>query len=204
MNGALDFLSPSLARAERGFHPVSRSAVERLYRAAGAAFEERDGWLVPTAVPGEAERLARVGLADLSQLCTLDVRPAPAALDGATLHRLSPRRALVLVAQPRRAEVEARLADGTLVVDASAAHIVLGVSGPEARALLARLTHLHEFPSGGEVAHVTAHVLPAGAGYRIVVAQELGRYLAEVALECAEALGGGLVGVDALPAEERP
>ena len=204
MTGALDFLSPSLARPERGFRPVSRSVLERLYRAAGATFEERDGRLVPTAVPDEAERLARVGLADLSHLCTLDVRPAPPALDGATTYRLSPRRALVLVSPPRRAAVEARLGDAALVVDASGAYTVLGVSGPEARALLARLTHLHEFPSGGEVAHVTAHVLPAGAGYRIVVAQELGRYLAEVALECAEALGGGLVGLDALPSEERP
>jgi sarcosine oxidase gamma subunit len=204
VSGALDFLSPSLARPEHGFDPVSRSAVEHLYRAAGAVFEERDGWLVPTAVPGEAERLARVGLADLSSLCALDVRPAPAALDGATTYRLSPRRALVLVAPSRRAEVEAGLPDGALVVDVSAAYTVLGVSGPEARALLARLTHLHAFPAGGEVAHVTAHVLPAGAaGYRLVVAQELGRYLADVALECAEALGGGLVGVDALPAEER-
>ena len=80
---------------------------------------------------------------------------------------------------------------------------MLGVTGPEARALLGRLTHLHDFPCGGEVAHVTAHVLPSGDGYRLVVAQELGLYLAEVALESAEALGGGLVGVDVLPAEER-
>ena len=79
---------------------------------------------------------------------------------------------------------------------------MLGVTGPEASAPR-RLTHLHDFPSGGEVAHVTAHVLPSGGGYRIVVAQELALYLAEVALDCAEALGGGLVGVDALPAEER-
>ena len=70
--------------------------------------------------------------------------------------------------------------------------------------MIARLTHLHHFPSGGEVAHVTAHVLPAGDGFRIVVAQELGLYVAEVALDCARALGGGLVGVDALPEAERP
>ena len=86
----------------------------------------------------------------------------------------------------------------------TAAYTVLGLTGPEARALVSRLTHLHHFPSGGEVAHVTAHVLPAGAGYRVVVAQELGHYVAEVALDCATALGGGLVGVDALPREEAP
>jgi hypothetical protein len=54
------------------------------------------------------------------------------------------------------------------------------------------------------VAHVTAHVLQSGNGFRILVAQELGLYLAEVALDCAQALGGGLVGLDALPKDELP
>lgn len=207
MTGLLDFLSPSLARDEGGLHPVARSAAERLFRAAGATFEERDGWLVCTAVPGEADRLARVGIADLSHLGTLDVRPAPAADlegDGVMTYRLSPRRALVFHPHAARAQVGAQLGDAALVTDATAAYTVLALTGPDARALLARLTHLHHFPSGGEIAHVTGHVLPAGAGYRVVVAQELGHYVAEVALDCATALGGGLVGVDALPAEERP
>ena len=46
-------------------------------REAGATFEERDGWLVPVFVPGEAEHLAAVGIADLSHLTKLEVRPAP-------------------------------------------------------------------------------------------------------------------------------
>ena len=198
----LDFVSPGLARDEGVFHPVARSAVERLYRAAGATFEERDGWLVPTAVPGEADVIERVGIADLSGLGKLDVRPAPTAVEGATTYRLSPRRALVLFPARERKAVETRLPEGALVVDATASYTVLGLSGPGARPLLSRLTHLHAFPSGGEVAHVTAHVLPSGAGYRLVVAQELGHYLAEAALDRARALGGGLVGVDALPADE--
>jgi glycine cleavage system aminomethyltransferase T len=198
----LDFLSPSLARDGGGFHPVARSAAGHLFTAADAVFEERDGWLVPTTVPGEADRLARVGIADLSHLGKLDVRPAPADVEGATTYRLSPRRALVLFPQRAREAVENGLPDGALVVDVSAAYTVLGITGPDARAVLARLTHLHDFPSGGEVAHVTAHVLPRGTGYRIVVAQELGYYLAEVALDCAKARGGGLVGVDALPVAE--
>ena len=200
MSGVLDFLSPGLAHDDNGFHPVARSSLERLYRAAGATFEKRDRWLVATAVPGEADRLRHVGIADLSHLGKLDVRPAPPDIDGATTYRLSPRRALVLFPTEARARVENGLPPA---VDVTAAYAVLGVTGPEARALLGRLTHLHDFPCGGEVAHVTAHVLPSGDGYRLVVAQELGLYLAEVALESAEALGGGLVGVDALPAEER-
>ena len=200
MSGALDFLSPGLAHDDNGFHPVARSSLERVYRAAGATFEERDRWLVATAVPGEADRLRHVGIADLSHLGKLDVRPAPPDVEGATTYRLSPRRALVLFSPEARARVENGL---PAAVDVTAAYAVLAVTGPEARALLGRLTHLHDFPCGGEVAHVTAHVLPSGDGYRLVVAQELGLYLAEVALESAEALGGGLVGVDVLPAEER-
>lgn len=200
MSGALDFLSPGLAHDDNGFHPVARSSLERLYRAAGATFEKRDRWLVATAVPGEADRLRHVGIADLSHLGKLDVRPAPPDVEGTTTYRLSPRRALVLFPTEARARVENGLPPA---VDVTAAYAVLGVTGPEARALLGRLTHLHDFPCGGEVAHVTAHVLPSGDGYRLVVAQELGLYLAEVALESAEALGGGLVGVDVLPAEER-
>ena len=203
----LDFLSPSLARDEGGFHPLARSAAERLFRAADATFEERDGWRVAVRVPGEADHAARVGIADLSHLAVLDVRPAPAAdLEGAgvTTYRLSPRRALVLSPPAARAAVGEQRTGGALVVDVTGAYTVLAFTGPDARALLSRLTHLHHFPCGGEIAHVTGHVLPAGAGYRLVVAQEHGHYVAEVALDCATALGGGLVGVDALPVGERP
>jgi glycine cleavage system aminomethyltransferase T len=205
--GVLAFLSPSGALDEGGFHPLARSAAERLFRAAEATFAEREGWMVPVAVPGEADRLSRVGIADLSHLGKLELRPAPPVdleLDGVTTYRLSPRRALVLYPQSVGAQVEESSAGADLVLDATAVYTVLALTGPDARALLARLTHLHRFPSSGEVAHVTAHVLPAGGGYRLLVAQELGHYLAEVALDCAEALGGGLVGVDALQGGERP
>ena len=212
MSGALDFLSPSLARDDGGFHPVARSAVERLYAAAGATFEERDNWRVAVSVPGEAEALQTVGIADVSHLGKLEVRPASAATDESvqpsvarsTVYRLSPRRALVFFPEAARPSVLAAVAGADVVLDVTAAYSVLAVSGPEARTLVGRLTHLHHFPSGGEVAHVTAHVLPAGGGYRIVVAQELGHYLAEVAVDCAAALGGGLVGVDAVPEGEQP
>jgi glycine cleavage system aminomethyltransferase T len=200
MNGVLDFLSPSRASDERGFHPVARSAIEPLFAAAEASFEERDGWRVAVAVPGEEDVIRAVGLADLSHLGKLEVRPAPAS---PAAYRLSPRRALLFFAELARAQVVSGLPEGTSALDVTAAYSVLAVSGPEARTLIARLTHLHHFPSGGEVAHVTAHVLPAGAGFRLVVAQELGLYLTEVALDCARALGGGLVGVDALPEEGR-
>jgi glycine cleavage system aminomethyltransferase T len=87
-----------------------------------------------------------------------------------------------------------------LVLDVTGALSVIAVTGPEAGTVLRRITHIHRFPSGGEVAHVTAHVLERGGGYWIVVAQELGEHMADVVLDRAEALGGGLVGVDALGA----
>ena len=80
-----------------------------------ATFAERDGWLVATPVPGEDEHLARVGIADLSHLGTLDIRPAPAADlqgDGVTTYRLSPRRALVLYPQAARSAVGEQVAGG--------------------------------------------------------------------------------------------
>ena len=196
----LDFLSPSLAEGA-----VARSAAERLFAAAGAIFDERDGWRVPTIIPDtEAFAATTVGIADLSHLGKLDVRPAPSEIASTVVYRLSPRRALVLFPEKNRAAVTAGLDTSSQVLDVTGAYTVLAITGPDARALVSRLTHLHHFPSGGEVAHVTAHVLPAGDGFRILVAQELGHYLAEVALDRARALGGGLVGVDALPEDERP
>jgi len=77
---------------------------------------------------------------------------------------------------------------------------VLALAGPEAKTVLRRLTHLHHFPAGGEVAHITAHVLEQDGAYWIVFAQEYGHYLWDVAVDRASALGGGPVGVDAFGA----
>jgi hypothetical protein len=229
VSGVLDFLSPGAARDADGFHPVARSAMERRFRDAGATFEERGGWLVPTAVPGEDEHLRHVGVADLSHLAKLDVRPAgdPVIGRGVVWYPLSPRRALCLCHAPELQEVLGQL-DGRRALDVTAAWTVLVLTGPDALTALRRLTHLHRFPSGGTVAHVTAHVLaPAalagrtgpvptetgatagghvpgragdGVAYWIVVPQEYGAYLYDVAVDRASALGGGPVGVDALGA----
>ena len=67
--------------------------------------------------------------------------------------------------------------------------------------MIRRLTHLHHFPSGGEVAHITAHVLDPGAG-RLLDCLPAG--VRPLPLggrgRPAAALGGGPVGVDALGA----
>lgn len=203
---AVEFLSVGAAADAGGYHPLARSSMERRQREAGATFAERDGWLVPVSVPGEGERLAAVGLADLSHLTKLEVRPNPWAGGGAVdplgsgvvVHAISPRRALVLCPAAQAAILRESLT-GELVLDVTAALGVLAIVGPQAPTVLRRLTHLHRFPSGGSVAHVNAHVLERGGGYWIVFPQEFGHYLWEVAVDRAAPLGGGPVGVDALP-----
>jgi len=197
----LDFLSPGRAAAAGGFRPVARSSMERRFREAGATFEERDGWLVPVSVPGEAEHLAVVGVADVSHLTKLEVRPAPASAGaGIVTYTISPRRGLLLFTAGLADLVSEHVAGAPFVLDVTAQYGILAIVGPEAHTVIRRLTHLHRFPSGGEVAHITAHVLERDGGYWIVFPQEYGHYLYEVAVDHAAALGGGPVGVDALGA----
>jgi glycine cleavage system aminomethyltransferase T len=196
----LDFISPDRARDDLGFSPVLKSSMERRQRDAGASFEERDGWLVPVSFPGEADRLATVGIADLSHLGKIEVRGtgAPENGNGTVWYQVTPARALAIC--PYR---DCFLLRGTLarrfpwVLDQTGALSILAIVGPEATSVLRRLTHLHDLPASGDVAHVGAHVLAQGGGYWIVFPQEYGHYLWEVAVDAAEPFGGGPVGVDA-------
>jgi glycine cleavage system aminomethyltransferase T len=197
---SLDFLSPDRARADLGFTPVLRSPMERHQAELGAEFVERDGWRVPVSIPGEDARLERVGIADLSHLGkTQAFGRLPESVVGDTVwHRITVDKALVLCPFTQTAAVRARLAEsGADVLDVTGAYAILALAGPEAPALMRRLSHLHSFPTSGDVSHVTAHVLSRPAGYWIVFPQEYGHYLWEVAVDAAEPLGGGPVGADA-------
>jgi glycine cleavage system aminomethyltransferase T len=196
---ALEFLS--VGAADPGVAAVS--ALARAQRNLGATFEERDGWLVPVSLPGEKEHLALVGVADLSHLTKLEVRPGGAAPDLATdrckvWYAISPRRALALAETRNAAALREQLADRKLVLDVTGAWSVVALVGPEAQTVLRRMTHLYHFPSGGEIAHVQGHVLEQEGAYWILVPQEYGEYVWEVAVDRASALGGGPVGVDSL------
>jgi len=187
------------AAADRGgFHPVATSAIDRAQRDLGASFEERDGWLVPVAIPGEEEHSA-VQVADVSHLTKLELRPAGAPIegDGVVWYAISPRRALVMCAPSLGASVRGQVGE-RFSLDVSSAYSVIAIVGPEAVTVLRRMTHIHHFPSGGEIAHVQGHVLQRSGGYWVICAQELGQYVWEVAVDRASALGGGAVGVDAL------
>jgi glycine cleavage system aminomethyltransferase T len=186
---------------------VARSAIDRALRELGARFEERDGWLVAASVPGEEERSA-VRVADVSHLTKIEVRPAGERIEEAgggltpeattvAWYEISARRALVLCTPSLGREVRARIGDRFLL-DVTGAHSVIALAGPEAGTVLRRMTHIHHFPSGGEIAHVQGHVLAREGGYWVICPQEYGHYVWEVAVDRASALGGGAVGVDAL------
>lgn len=198
---SLDFISPDRARPGLGFSPVARSSMERRQRDAGATFEERDGWLVAVSLPREEHHLRHAAIVDLSQLAKAEVTGhVPPAVLGETLRRTITReKAIVLCPTAQGPAVRARLAEaGARVLDVTGALSALAVIGPEAAAVMRRLTHLHSFPASGDVSHVTAHVLPCSGGYLLLFPQEYGHYLWEVAVDAAEQLGGGPAGVDAI------
>jgi glycine cleavage system aminomethyltransferase T len=192
---ALDFLSVGKATGST----VAVSAIGRAQRDLGARFEKRDGWDIPVSLPGEKEHLAAVGVADLSHLTKLELRPAgePIEGDGVVWYRISPRRAFVISAAAIAGAVHEQVGD-RFALDVTGAYSIIALAGPEAATVLRRMTHMHHFPAGGEIAHVQGHVLERGAGYWIICAQEYGQYVWEVAVDRASALGGGPLGVDAL------
>jgi len=202
------FLSVDGAADRGGIHPVAKSAIERAQRDLGAAFTERDGWLVPVSIPGEKSR-GSVGIADLSHLGKIEVRTDPsqpewsfAHASWATWYRISPRRALILCPTSETAGMLIGVqthSECKLALDVTGAYSVIAIVGPEAGTVLRRMTHIHHFPSGGEIAHVQGHVLQRAGGYWVLCLQELGHYVWEVAVDRASALGGGPVGVDAIP-----
>jgi len=205
---SLAFLSPGRAADAAGLHPVARSPMERRQRDAGAVFEERDGWLVPVSIPGEAEHLRTAAIGDLSHLGKIEVRTdrtsgwTPADTGRSHSYRISPRRTLVLCPTAetgRLLEEIARQPQCKLALDVTAALGILAIAGPERWTVVRRLTHLHEAGSSGEVAHVNSvHLLEIDATVWLVFPQEFGHYLWEVAVDRAVPLGGGPAGIDAI------
>lgn len=199
---SLDFLSPDRASAELGFEPELRSPMARAQRDAGARFEQRDGWLVPASFPGEEDRLQTVGVADLSHLGKIEARglaSRPSAREIVEWFQIRSDLGLAICEYRDCFVLRSSLARrAALVLDQTGAMAILALVGPRATDVLQRLTHLHEFPSVGSLAHIAAHVLARPDGYWIVFAQEYGHYLWEVVIDAAEPFGGGPVGADAV------
>jgi glycine cleavage system aminomethyltransferase T len=215
---SLDFLSPSAAA-------LCRSPMERQALAAGARFEQRDGWNVAVRFDGEdAERertRSAVGFADMSHLGKLEVQGegaghlelgTAALADGAWWCPYTRRRALVLCEPAALPKLRERLTDplaAASVVDVTTAFAALAFEGPLARELFARFTALdlrdpvtpvHAFRPGSVARTPGAVLRQSEERWLMLFGAALGQYMWTVVADAAEGLGGVPVGVDALDA----
>lgn len=187
----LDFISIDKAERSDRFHPVLKSPMHRRLAEAGAMFEERDGWLVATHVPGQDRH--RITIRDVT--ASYRVEEGDGSLDiefGEGEHGVRPPTGggQTLVASYRVGAGEAR--EGFL--DTSAAWGAVEVDGPGASTVMRRLTELDldDLPVVGALAHVRALVArPGDERYLIVIPQEYGHYVWEAVVDAAHPLGGG-------------
>jgi heterotetrameric sarcosine oxidase gamma subunit len=235
---SLAFLSP-------GPGAVAKSPMEPGAAAAGATFEERDGWKVATSFADpDTERAlcaSSVGFADVSRLGKIELqagRDDLAAMVAATtggeslaLGRAtraagawwcpySPTKAVVLCAPADtvalRDHLTASAADANglaSVIDITAAQGAMTILGPLARELFARFTAIDLRPQvtpvhgwrPGSVARTGGAILcEAPDRYLMLFGAAFGQYMWTTVADAAEHLGGGPVGVDALPALDVP
>jgi heterotetrameric sarcosine oxidase gamma subunit len=231
---SLSFLSP-------GPGALAKSPMEPGAAAAGAVFEERDGWKVAVSFPDEERALSTVGFADMSHIWKLELQAGvedlaamvSAATGGASLELgratraerawwcpYSPTRAVVLCRScdtaALRDHLTASAADANglaSVIDITAAQGAMTILGPLAREVFARFTAIDLRPQvtpvhgwrPGSVARTGGAILcEAPDRYLMLFGAALGQYVWQTVSDGAEHLGGGPVGVDALPALDAP
>jgi glycine cleavage system aminomethyltransferase T len=194
---ALAFLSP--ATADPG--AVARSPMERLARAAGARFEVRDGWNVAVEYAGEADG-ATVAWADVSHLRKWELdtgRPlGTATREGeAWWCGVSPERALV---------IGGPAPDGAL--DVTCNYAALTILGPQARETIARFCALdlrpqtsppHSFRPASIARQPGMLLVQAEDRFLLLFGWAVAEYMWTVVADAARPLGGGPVGIEALP-----
>jgi glycine cleavage system aminomethyltransferase T len=215
---ALAFLSPGPAA-------TARSPMEPGAAAAGATFEERDGWDVAIAFPDEDRSASVVGFADLSHLGKIEVQGDVSAItghqlelgralraDGAWWCPYSKERAVVLCESADTGPLRDRLAaadTGGLasVVDVTAVWGAMTILGPLARETFARFTAIdlrpqvtppHAFRPGSVARTGGAILCEAPDRFLMLFGAALGQYVWTVVADAAGNLGGAPVGVDAL------
>jgi glycine cleavage system aminomethyltransferase T len=219
---SLDFLTPARGASA----PAALSPFDAATAAAGATFEVRDGWRVPTSFgDARAETAAveaSVGWADASHLGKLEIQVADGASDelaalagglelgravpddGAWWCLLTPVRALVIGGHP---ELGASTALRTL--DVTTQYAALRLAGPLARETFARFCALdlrdRRMPiracMPGSVARVPGLVVREAADqFLLLTGAAVALYLWEVVADAGTRLGGRPVGADALAA----
>ena len=187
----LDFLSIDKAERSERFHPVLKSPMHRRLTEAGAVFEERDGWLVATHVPGQERQ--RIAIRDVTASYRVGQGDGSIHIEfGDGEHGVRPPtgHGETLVAS-YRSGVGGGHED---FLDTSAAWGAIEVEGPGASTVMRRLTELDldELPLVGAFAHVRALIARSGdERYLIVMPQEYGHYLWEAVVDAAHPLGGG-------------
>ena len=215
---ALGFLSP-------GPGAVAKSPMEPGAAAAGATFEERDGWQVAVSFPGES--LSAVGFADMSHIGKIEIQGDVGAITGHNLELgtalraegawwcpYSAQRAVVLCAPADTAALRDRLtasaadANGLAsVIDTTTVQGAMTIAGPLARETFARFTAIdlrpqvtpvHAFRPGSVARTGGAILCEAPDRYLMLFGAALGQYVWTLVADAAGHLGGGPVGVDAL------
>jgi glycine cleavage system aminomethyltransferase T len=215
---SLAFLSPSPSA-------LCRSPMERQARAAGARFEERDGWNVAVGFDGpeaERERLrSTVGFTDVSHLGKVEVQGPQAGHleldvaeldDGAWWCPYTAQRAIVLCEPSALPPLRERLMDAAAeqdglasVVDVTTAFGALALEGPLARELFARftaldlrdqVTPLRAFRPGSVARTPGAVLRQSEQRWLMLFGAALGQYMWTVVADAAGSLGGGPVGVE--------
>lgn len=187
----LDFISLDAAVFDKEFHPVAKSSMQRRLAEAGAQFEERDGRLVATHVPGQDD--LRIRVRDVTHLYRVEESDGAADVefgDGAHGVRPSTGHGRTVVARLRSGGGEA----GNDALDTSAAWAALEIEGAGSDRVMRRLTELDldDLPVIGQLSHVRALVARPGEDrFLIVFPQEYGHYLWEVVVDAALPLGGG-------------
>ena len=221
---SLAFLSP-------GPGAIAKSPMEPGAAAAGATFEDRDGWKVAVSFPNES--FSAVGFADLSHLGKIEIQGEVSAVTGHQLElgtalraqgawwcRYSPTRAVVLCPSADTVALRDRLtasvadANGLAsVIDITAAQGAMTILGPLAREVFARFTAIDLRPQvtpvhawrPGSVARTGGAILcEAPDRYLMLFGAAFGQYFWTTVADAAEHLGGGPVGVDALPPLDAP
>jgi glycine cleavage system aminomethyltransferase T len=198
---SLAFLSPAPTA-------IARSPMEREARAAGAVFEERDGWNVAVGFEGEADHLATVAFADRSAMGKLELIGEHGLPLGEATRRddawwcpTSRERVLVLCEPHRTAALREQLGDG--VVDLTSAMAALAIAGPLARELFARFTAIdlrdqvtpvHGFRPGSVARTPGAILRESEDRWLMLFGAALGAYMWTVVADAAASLGGGPVG----------
>ncbi len=220
----LDFLSVDAA-----VDVIARSPMESQARAAGARFEDRDGWNVAVGYgTPEQESVARTitaGWCDVSHLGKLELQGTAVAerlelelgtatrREGAWWCPLTPDRALVICDPGRLAAAREQVPERADVVEVTTVFAAMTLVGPQSREVFARFC----------AADLRAKVTPIAGLRPVSIARQPGvivrededrflflfgwaiaQYMWTVVEDAARHLGGQPVGVDALQSLEEP